>query len=96
VPIGFEVAKARNAPLDTFIVRKLGVPGHAEFAMGAIASGGVRVANENVVRLLGIGHSEFEAVAEREGKELQRRELLYRSGHSRMFTARQFFLSTMG
>lgn len=80
VPIGYEVAHALYVPLDVFIVRKLGVPGHAEFAMGAIASGGVTVVNEEVVRMLGIGRDEFEAAACREGQELQRREQLYREG----------------
>src|SRR5687767_13397027 len=73
VPVAFEVAKALNAPLDVFIVRKLGVPGHAEYAMGAIASGGVRVMNPDVAGLQ-IPDSAVEAVAAREQKELQRRE----------------------
>ena len=77
VPVAFEVAKALNAPLDVFIVRKLGVPGHAEYAMGAIASGGVRVMNPDVAGLQ-IPDSAIEAVAAREQKELQRRERLYR------------------
>src|SRR6267154_191682 len=54
VPVGYEVAKALNVPLDVFVVRKLGVPGYEELAMGAIASGGTRVLNENVIRMLGI------------------------------------------
>jgi predicted phosphoribosyltransferase len=77
VPVAFEVAKALNAPLDVFIVRKLGVPGHEEYAMGAIASGGVRVMNPDVAGLQ-IPDSAVEAVAAREQKELQRRERLYR------------------
>lgn len=78
VPVGFEVAEALHAPLDVFIVRKLGVPGHEEYAMGAIASGGVRVLNDNVVRVLGIEADEVEAVTRSEQQELARRECLYR------------------
>src|SRR3954466_642543 len=63
VPVGFEVAQALHAPLDVFLVRKLGVPGHEELAMGAIASGGVRVLNEDVVRALGISEEAIAAVA---------------------------------
>jgi putative phosphoribosyl transferase len=78
VPIAFEVAKALNAPLDIFLVRKLGVPGQEELAMGAIASGGVRVLNRGVVR----SHRLFEAAIHkttiREQRELERREKLYR------------------
>lgn len=78
VPVGFEVAQALHAPLDVFIVRKLGVPGHEEFAMGAIASGGVRVLNSNVVRMLDIAPADIEAVTRTEQAELLRRERLYR------------------
>jgi putative phosphoribosyl transferase len=78
VPVGHEVAQALGLPLDVFIVRKLGVPGHDEFAMGAIASGGVRVMNDGVVRMLGIGPAEIEAVVQAETLELARRERLYR------------------
>jgi predicted phosphoribosyltransferase len=77
VPVAFEVAKALDAPLDVFIVRKLGIPGHEEYAMGAIASGGVRVMNPDVAALLIPQHA-IEAVTEREQKELARREQLYR------------------
>ena len=77
VPVAFEVAKALNAPLDVFIVRKLGVPGHEEYAMGAIASGGVRVMNPDVAGMQ-LPESAVEAVAAREQKELERREHLYR------------------
>src|SRR5216110_2952760 len=77
VPVGYEVARALHAPLDVFIVRKLGVPGHEEYAMGAIASGGVRVMNEKIVQLLGIPDHAVEAVARAEQKELERRERLY-------------------
>ena len=77
VPVAYEVARALHAPLDVFIVRKLGVPGHEEYAMGAIASGGVRVLNPQVADLR-IPQSAIDAVAEREERELGRREALYR------------------
>src|SRR5215218_1570090 len=80
VPVAFEVAQALRAPLDVFVVRKLGVPGREEFAMGAIASGGVRVISEDVVAALGISHSTIDRIAEREAAELRRREELYRQG----------------
>jgi putative phosphoribosyl transferase len=78
VPVGFEVAQALRAPLDVFIVRKLGVPGHDELAMGAIATGGVRVLNDDVVISLELEPEIIDAVAVREEKELARRERLYR------------------
>ncbi len=78
VPVAYEVARALNAPLDVFIVRKLGVPGHEELAMGAIATGGVRVLNEDVVQELGIPPDVIETVTDREHRELLRRERLYR------------------
>ena len=78
VPVAFHVAEQLGAPLDLFIVRKLGVPGHEELAMGAIASGGVRVMNESVMRQLRIPESMVDAVAQRELAELQRRERAYR------------------
>ncbi len=78
VPVGFEVAKALNAPLDLFLVRKLGLPGHEELAMGAVASGGVRVLNREVVDALGVPDRVTDAVAAREERELERRERLYR------------------
>ena len=78
VPVGYEVARAIGAPLDVFTVRKLGVPGHEELAMGAIASGGVRVLNDEVLRYVGVPQSTIELVAEREGRELERREKAYR------------------
>jgi predicted phosphoribosyltransferase len=78
VPVAYEVAQALEAPLDVFLVRKLGVPGHEELAMGAIASGGVRVINQDVVRALGIPQAVIDAVAAREQQELERRERLYR------------------
>ncbi|MFW6107367.1 MAG: phosphoribosyltransferase [bacterium] len=78
VAVGFEVAKALRAPLDVYLVRKLGVPGHEELAMGAIASGGVRVLNREVLRATGIPNQAVERVAAREQQELQRREQAYR------------------
>jgi predicted phosphoribosyltransferase len=80
VPVAYEVAQALDAPLDVFVVRKLGVPGHEEFAMGAIASGGVRVVNDDVVQGLGIPASNIDSVARREQAELERREREYRGG----------------
>src|SRR3954449_4091070 len=71
VPVAFEVAKALHAPLDVFLVRKLGLPGREEYAMGAIASGGVRVLNEDVVRRLGIPKDVLQAVIAAEQKELE-------------------------
>src|SRR5205085_6126024 len=73
VPVAAEVARALRAPLDVFLVRKLGLPGHEELAMGAIGSGGVRVLNEDVVRTLRIPEKEIDAVAAREQAELERR-----------------------
>src|SRR5437762_2094244 len=78
VPVGFEVARTLHAPLDIFLVRKLGVPGHEELAMGAISTGGVRVLNEDTVDYLRIPASVIEAVAANELRELERRELAYR------------------
>jgi putative phosphoribosyl transferase len=80
VPLGYEIAKALRAPLDVFLVRKLGAPGQEELAMGAIAAGGVRVLNEEVVRALGISPRVIDSVAARESRELVRRDQLYR-GH---------------
>ena len=78
VPIAAEVARAIHAPLDVFIVRKLGVPGHEELAMGAIASGGVRVMNQDVLRHIPVPQKSIDAVAAREEQELIRRERSYR------------------
>ncbi|WFU58412.1 erythromycin esterase family protein [Bradyrhizobium pachyrhizi] len=78
VPVAYEVARALNAPLDVFVVRKLGVPGHEELAMGAVATGGVRVLNNKIVEALGIPTPIIDAVAARERLELARRERLYR------------------
>ena len=78
VPVAFEVARVLDAPLDVFLVRKLGVPGHEELALGAIASGGVRVLNAAVIRELDITPDTIEAVTTREKEELARRERAYR------------------
>ena len=78
VPVAFEVAKTLRAPLDIFLVRKLGVPGHEELAMGAIASGGVRVLNDYVVEYLSIPAGVIDSVAADELQELERRERAYR------------------
>jgi putative phosphoribosyl transferase len=78
VPVAYEVASALNAPLDVFLVRKLGVPGHDELAMGAIASGGVRVLNDDVLRELNLGPDAVDRVASREAQEITRRERAYR------------------
>jgi putative phosphoribosyl transferase len=80
VPVAAEVAKRLNAPLDVFVVRKLGLPGHPELAMGAIASGGVRVFNGEVVNALRIPDEAIDAVSAEELIELQRREKAYRAG----------------
>jgi putative phosphoribosyl transferase len=82
VPVAYEVAKRLNAPLDVFIVRKLGVPGFEELAAGAIASGGVRVLNEDVVRAIPHAEEAIEAVTAKETAELERREQLYRAGRT--------------
>jgi predicted phosphoribosyltransferase len=82
VPVGYEVAHALNAPLDIFMVRKLGVPGREELAFGAIASGGIRVLNGDVIRMLGIPDEVINFVARRELEELTRRENLYRGDRS--------------
>jgi len=80
VPVAYEVAKRLHVPLDVFIVRKLGVPGFEELAAGAIASGGVRVLNQDVVRAIPYAEAAIEAVTARETAELQRREQIYREG----------------
>jgi len=78
VPVGFEVARALGAPLDVFVVRKLGFPGNDEYAMGAIASGGVRVIDEQLLRQTGISPAVVERIVRQEERELRRRELAYR------------------
>ena len=80
VPVAYEVAQALGTPLDVFVVRKLGVPGYEELAMGAIATGGVRVLNDQLVERLGIPAHMIDAIAARERQELARRERLYRGG----------------
>jgi putative phosphoribosyl transferase len=80
VPVAAEVAKELGAPLDVFLVRKLGVPGHEELAMGAIASGGVLVLDEGVLRWLGISEEQVQRALARELDELRRREAAYRDG----------------
>lgn len=80
VPVAFEVARALHAPLDVFIVHKLGLPSQPELAMGALASGGAWVVNEEVLREGGVSRAELEAVLAREAAELRRREDLYRAG----------------
>jgi putative phosphoribosyl transferase len=80
VPVAFEVARALHAPLDVFLVRKLGLPGHEELAMGAIARGGVTVINDNVVEQLGIPQRIMDEVVKQEEEELRRREAAYRDG----------------
>jgi putative phosphoribosyl transferase len=83
VPVAFEVAQALDAPLDIFLVRKLGVPGHEELAMGALASGGTMVVNEDVVRMAAITPEMIERAAQREWTELERRESCYRGDRPR-------------
>jgi len=78
VPVASEVASALSAPMDVFLVRKLGTPGHRELAMGAIASGGVRVVNEDVVQWYGISEAAIDRIAREEQEELERRERAYR------------------
>jgi len=78
VPVAHEVASRLNAPLDVFLVRKLGVPGHPELAMGAIAEGGIQVLSRDVIEGLGVPHAVIEQVAVRERLELERRDVEYR------------------
>lgn len=81
VPVAYEIAEAIGAPLDIFLVRRLAAPGSEELAMGAIATGGVSVLNENVVCYLDISNETVEEVTERERRELERRERLYRGAY---------------
>ncbi|RAM48555.1 MAG: phosphoribosyltransferase [Hapalosiphonaceae cyanobacterium JJU2] len=78
VPVAFEVARRITAPLDVFLVRKLGVPGHEELAMGAIASGGLRVLNNAVIQMFDLSEDVIDQVAAKEQRELERRDHLYR------------------
>ena len=80
VPVAYEVARSIGAPLDVFLVRKLGLPGHEELAMGAIASGGIRLINRDVIDTYKVSNAQIESVAEAEQKELERRERAYRDG----------------
>jgi predicted phosphoribosyltransferase len=80
VPVAYEVARSLEAPVDVFVVRKLGLPGHPEYAMGALASGGVRVLNDDAVRLYGIPNAVIDQIAREEQIELERRERAYRAG----------------
>lgn len=92
VPVGFEVALFLGAILDVFVVRKLGVPGYEEVAMGAIAEGGFEVLNDRVIAELGITEKEIAAAAEREGDELRRREELYRGNRPRVSVANRLVI----
>jgi putative phosphoribosyl transferase len=80
VPVGFEIAQALHADLDVFLVRKLGVPGQEELAMGAIASGGVRVLNESLIQYLNVSPSTIDRITAHEQHEIERRERTYRDG----------------
>ncbi|MFL5599944.1 MAG: phosphoribosyltransferase [Gemmatimonadaceae bacterium] len=80
VPVAYEVARALHAPLDVFLVRKLGFPGHPELAMGAIATGGVRIIDNELVEMFGVSNDAIERVTASEQRELERREQLYRDG----------------
>ena len=82
VPVAYEVARALELPLDVFVVRKLGLPWHQELAMGALASGGVRLINQHLIRQLGVSESEVERVTRQEQQELERRELRFRGSRA--------------
>jgi putative phosphoribosyl transferase len=82
VPVGFEVARALRAELDIFLVRKLGAPGHEELAIGALASGGIRILNEALIKDLRLSQKIIEQITTREQRELERREALYRAGRA--------------
>lgn len=84
VPVGYEIATRIGAPLDVLIVRKLGIPGYAELAMGAIASDGILIVDRRVIDMFGISREAFDAVAARERAELERRERAFRAGRSRL------------
>lgn len=84
VPVGYEIAARIGAPLDVLVVRKLGVPGYAELAMGAIASDGILIADRRVIDMLGITREAFDAVVARERAELERRERAFRAGRPRL------------
>lgn len=80
VPVAYEIGRALHAPLDVFVVRKIGAPGHEELALGAIASGGVRVLNEETIAALNVDDETLDNIAKRELAELERRERVYRGG----------------
>ena len=80
VPVAAEIAAALDAPLDVFVVRKLGMPGEEELALGAVASGGVRVLNRDLIEILGVSDEVIESVTRREREEMERREQVYREG----------------
>ena len=82
VPVAYEVARALELPLDVFVVRKLGLPWHQELAMGALASGGVRLINQHLIRQLGVSESEVERITRQEQQELERRELRFRGSRA--------------
>ena len=82
VPVAFEVARALAAPLDVFLVRKLGVPGQPELAFGAIASGGIQVLNEDIVSFIGFSPDDIAPIAAREAETIARAERLYRQGRA--------------
>jgi putative phosphoribosyl transferase len=82
VPVGYELAKELGAPLDVFVVRKVGVPGHEELAMGAVATGGVLVLDDGLIDRLGLGRAEVERAVAVELRELDRREAAYRNGRA--------------
>jgi putative phosphoribosyl transferase len=82
VPVGFEVARALELPLDVLVVRKLGVPGHPEYAMGALASGGLRVLNQSLIDALGLSPNAIQQVTDAEQHELERRERLFRGARA--------------
>lgn len=84
VPVAHEIAQSLNLPLDVYIVRKLGTPMHEELAMGAIASNGAKVLNENVIRSSGVSRGEIDRVIEKEQKEIQRREQQFRGDRERI------------
>jgi len=84
VPVGFEVARSLNAPMDVLVVRKLGAPGQEQFAMGAIAFGGVRFLNWDVIRALGVSQQQIDFIVAKEERELRRREQEYRGNRKQM------------
>lgn len=92
VPVGYEVARALDAPLDVLVVRKLGVPRHEELAMGAVASGGIRVLNQEVIDALEIPDEVIEHVAEREVREVSRRERAFRGDRPKLDVHRRIVI----